>query len=466
MPLNEIPAEDIVPARADEAVPAASAAATGNPSELPMPVAGAHAGPADSAKAPRFYYGYWLVGVAFVAQFVSVGSQNYVIGSFLKPMTTELGWSRADFQLSRTVGQFVLAFIGFFIGGYVDRHGGRRLMQLGTVVLGIALFASSWVQTEWQWLLLNGIAVTAGAALAGNLVVNITLSKWFVTQRGRMVGLASMGVSSAGVFLTPAATILVDGVGWRMAWRVLAVAAVAIMLPLSFMMRRAPEDHGLHPDGRTDAEIAAGAGRAAAIDFASSMTRSEAIRTRTFYLIVFGFGLGALSIGVMLAQTIPYMTDAGYSRTVASLMITLTSIPALLTKPLWGYLGERMSAAKLLAIGFITNAVSLVIIVLAVRSHTDPMIYFGFLVLGFGWGGLIPLQEVVWADYFGRRYLGAVRSAGLPLSLIISASAPFLTTIYFDHVGNYDGAFLTVAVLAVVATVLVLMSKRPIRTGP
>jgi MFS family permease len=411
----------------------------------------------------KFYYGYWLVAVAFVAQFVSVGSQNYVIGSFLKPMTTDLGWTRADFQLSRTVAQFVTAFIGFFIGAYVDRNGGRRLMLIGIAVLGVAMFATSWVQNEWQWLLLNGIALTAGASLAGNFVVNVTLSKWFVTQRGRMVGLASMGVSSAGVFLTPAATVLVDGVGWRMAWRILAVAAVVIMIPVSLMMRRAPEDYGLHPDGRSDAEVAMGAGRAAAADFASSLTRNEAIRTRSFYLIVFGFGFGVLSSPVMLAQTIPYMTDAGYSRNMASLMITLTSIPALVTKPLWGYLGERMAPSKLIAIGFLTSAIALVIIVFAVKAHTNSMVYTGFFLLGFGWGGLIPLQEVVWADYFGRRYLGAVRSAGLPLSLLISASAPFLTTIYFDRVGNYDGAFLAAAGLAVLATVLVLMSKRPDR---
>ena len=421
---------------------------------------------ASVANTPRFFYGYWLVGVAFVAQLVSVGSQNYVIGAFLKPMTTDLGWSRSEFQLSRTVGQFVLAFVGFFIGSYVDRHGGRRLMRIGIIILGISLFATSFVQNEWQWLALNGVAVTAGAALAGNFVVNVTLSKWFVTKRGRMIGLASMGVSTAGVFLPPASTALVDGVGWRMAWRIIAIAAVAIVFPLSFLMRRAPEDHGLHPDGKTDADHAAGAGSVAAADFASSMTRHEAVRTKSFYLIVIGFGLGVVSIPVMLAQTIPFMTDAGYSRTFASFMITVTSIPALVTKPLWGYLGEHMASAKLIAIGFMTSGIALIVIVLTVRTQANIGVYTGFLLLGFGWGGLIPLQEVVWADYFGRRYLGAVRSAGLPLSLVISASAPFLTTIYFDRVGNYDGAFFSLSVLAAVASVLVLMSKRPARPDP
>ncbi len=409
------------------------------------------------------YYGYYLVVVAFIAQFVSAGSQNYITGPFLTPMTTELDWSRSEYQLSRTIGQFVMAGIGLYVGGLVDRKGGRVLMQVGAVVLGISLFATSFVQNQWEWWLVNGLAITSGAALIGNLVVNVTLSKWFVEKRGRVVGFSSMGVSFAGVFLVPATTVLVDSVGWRTAWQVLGVAIFLLIFPVSFLMRRAPEDYGLHPDGKSAAEVARGGGQAAATDFASSMTRSQALRTSSFYLIVFAYGFGALSIGVMLAQTIPYMTDAGYSRTFAALMITLTSIPAMLTKPVWGYLVDKIDARALSATGFLINAVSMVAIVFAVRSGSHSAVFASYTLLGFGWGGLIPLQEVVWGSFYGRRYLGSVRSAGLPFSLIVGASAPSITTLYFDKIGNYDGAFLAIAGFAILATVLILLARKPAR---
>jgi sugar phosphate permease len=336
-------------------------------------------------------------------------------------------------------------------------------MQCGAVVLGLALVATSFVQAQWQWLLVNGLAVTAGAALIGNLVVNVTLSKWFVEKRGRVVGFSSMGVSFAGVFLVPATTTLVDVVGWRTAWQVLGVAIFLVIFPVSFLMRRAPEDYGLHPDGKSAAEIARGGGQAAAADFASSMTRSQALRTPSFYLIVFAYGFGALSIGVMLAQTVPYMTDAGYSRTFAAFMISLTSIPAMFTKPLWGWLVDKIDARALSATGFLINAVAMVAIVLSVRSGSEPAVLASYFLLGFGWGGLIPLQEVVWASFFGRRYLGSVRSAGLPFSLIVGASAPYVTTLYFDRIGNYDGAFLAIAGFAILATLLILSARKPSR---
>ncbi|MEX0782302.1 MAG: MFS transporter [Dehalococcoidia bacterium] len=416
---------------------------------------------------PRIYYGYWLISAAFVAQFVSVGAQNYVIGAFLKPMTTDLDWTRSEFTISRTVGQFVMAFTGFFIGARVDRNGGRALMLVGITILASSLFALSYTESLWQWIVLNGLALTAGAAMIGNLVVNVTLSKWFVEKRGLAVGLASMGVSFAGVALTPAMTAVIDEWGWRAAWRVLGIGSAILIIPVAFVMRRAPEDHGLHPDGKSAEQVAAGMGAKASADFASSMTRQQALHTPAFYLLVLAFGLFGVTIGVMLLQTIPFMTDAGYSRGTASLMITLASIPALISKPFWGWAIDKTDAKRLASISAFITGIALIVITLAVHVTADPVVYFGFFLLGCGWGGMIPLQEVIWATFFGRRYLGAVRSAGLPFSLVLGAGAPLIVSIYFDRVGNYDGALYTVACLNLLAAILILFLPKPSRgDGP
>jgi len=409
------------------------------------------------------YFGWWLVGAAFTAQLISVGAQNYVFGTFQTPMTEELGWTRSQFVLARLIGMALFAVTGLFIGSYVDRHGGRRLMRVGITVLATAMVLQSYVQELWQWWFLNGVVLTSGAAMTGNLVVNVTLSKWFVEKRGRAVGWASMGVSFAGILITPLASLLIDEVGWRSAWRLLAVAAVLVIVPISFLMRRTPEDHGLYPDGKTAEEVAQGGGERAARDFASSMTRGQAVRTRAFYFIVFAFGLGILSIGTVLINGIPFMENAGYSRTTGALMITIASIPSMMTKPIWGFLLDRGDVRRMSVFGFVVTAISLVAIVLSAQQNADLVLYGSFFMLGVGWGGFIPLQEVVWATYFGRRYLGAVRSAGMPFALGLSATAPFATAFYYDRVGNYDGAFLAEAFLALLAIGLIGLAGKPQR---
>ncbi len=386
-----------------------------------------------------------------------------MFGAFQTPMTTELDWSSSQYVAARTIGMALFALTGLLIGTYVDRNGGRRLMRIGAVILGVAMLGQSFVQELWQWWLLNGVILTSGAAMTGNLVVNVTVAKWFVELRGRASGIASMGVSFAGISITPFATLLIDEVGWREAWRWLALGAVLILIPVSFLMRRTPEDHGLYPDGKSAEEVASGGGARAADDYATSMTRAQAVRTRSFYLIVSAFGLGVLSVGVILINAIPYMEDAGYSRTTAALMITVVSIPAMLTKPVWGYLIDRVDAKQMSMVGFVVSGISLMFLVASVRAQADLLVYTAFFALGVGWGGLIPLQEVVWASFYGRRYLGAVRSAGMPFSLLLSASGPLLAAAYFDRVGNYDGAFLAVAAAALAGAVLLGLASKPSR---
>jgi MFS transporter, OFA family, oxalate/formate antiporter len=414
---------------------------------------------------PRIYYGNWLVLAGFVTQFVSVGAMNYAIGAFMLPMTTELGWSRAEFILPRSLGQFVMAFTGFYVGSLVDRRGARPFMLFGLSVLTLALFALSLVQAWWQWVVLNGVVLTIGAALIGSLVVNVTLSKWFVEKRGQAIAWSSMGVSFAGIGVTPAVTRVIDTFGWRTGWQVMAAATLLLTLPAALMMRRAPEDHGLYPDGKTGAQLAAGGGARAQADFDTSVTRQQALRMPTFYLLVFAFSMFQVLIPVVLFQTIPFMTDAGYSRATAALMITIASVPALLTKPVWGWMIDRMNPKPLAAFSVALSGAALIMIVFSVQARSEIWEYVAFLLLGVGWGGTIPMQEVIWASYFGRRYLGAVRSAALPFALILGAGGPLAVAHYHDTVGNYDGAFLVVAGMSIVAGVLILtLPRRAIRS--
>ncbi len=410
---------------------------------------------------PDVFYGYYLVAAAFIAQFVSIGVISYVHGPFMLPMIEELGWTRAEFTISRSISQIVMGVAGFFIGAHVDRLGARPLMLCGMVVLAVALTAHSLVTELWHWLLLNGAVATLGCALIGNLVVNITMAKWFVEKRGQVVAWAAMGVSLGGVIITPGSIYLIDELGWRSAWLVLAVFFTLLLIPAALVMRRAPEDHGLHPDGRSQADVEQGKTHKAAMDLARSMTRAEALRTSSFYIMVLAFGLFTINIIVMLLQTVPYLTDAGFSRNEAALAIVFATFPSMVSKPIWGFFIDRLAAKPLAALGAAVTGLALLAVVFAVQAGTLFWIYTAFVFLGLGWGGMIPLQEVIWGSFFGRRHLGAVRSAGLPITLLISASAPVLVSYYKDMTGTYDGAILSIAICNLVSALLILSLRPP-----
>lgn len=412
-------------------------------------------------KEGRVYYGYWLIGAAFLAQFVAMGTYSYLLGSFMIPMTHELGWSRADFTFTRTIGQFVMAAVGVIIGVQVDRHGARPVMLLGTTILVLALIAHGWVESLWSWWLLNGVALSAGCAMLGNLVVNVTLSKWFVVNRGKAVAWAAMGVSLGGILLTPAVTAIIDTQGWRQAWLWVAAFVAVFSYPVALIMRRAPEDYGWRPDGLSDAELDQGGGAQADEEDSRTFTRAQALRTVSFYGLVVAFGFFLINIVVLLLQTVPYLTDNGFSRTQAAGALAVASIPALISKPVWGYLIDRMQVKPLAAGSAAVTGLALFLITAAVQSQNLFLVMLAFTVLGFGWGGMIPMQEVIWARFFGRRHLGAIRGAGMPFALALGALAPWAVSLYHDHFQSYFGALLIVAALNTSAGVLLWLVPEP-----
>jgi MFS transporter, OFA family, oxalate/formate antiporter len=418
--------------------------------------------PSEGGRRPRIYYGYYIVGIAFLAQLISAGSQTYVAGVFLKPMTEDLDWSRTEFTLAQTIGRFIMAFFGIFVGTMLDRGYARRMMFVGTTILGAGLLMTSYVTELWQWMLLRGLLFTVGAAMVGNLVVNVTLSKWWVERRGRMIGISAMGVSTAGVVLPLILTPVVDEYGWRVGWRVLALIAMGLIYPVSFFMRSTPEEHGLHPDGKSSEEMATSAGDMARADFANSLTRSQALRTATMYQIVVAFGVSGVGLGTMLFTTIPFTTDAGFSRSTAAAMLAFAvALPAALSKPVWGSLMDYFPPKLLAALSFLIAAAGMAVIVLAAQAQATVILASGFVLVGIGLGGQIPIQEMIWASYFGRRHLGSVRSAAMPMTLFFGAGGPLIVQYYYDQVGNYDGAFYAVGAAWVLAAGLVMLVRKP-----
>ncbi len=413
------------------------------------------------AQRPRIFYGWWIVLGAIVAQFVAIGMQVSVSGVFLVPMTEDLGWSRSEFTLATTAGNAISAGIGFFIGVYVDRFGARPLMVIGATIIGAALMAVSRVEELWQFVLLRGVIFAIGFTMVGNLVVNVTVSKWFVRRRGWAISMASLGVSAAGIFMPLIMIPLVDTIGWRDAWIVLGLSVWVLVYPVAMVMRRQPEDHGLLPDGAIEGESDPAQIAEAARDFAESLTRNQAMRTSAMWLLVVAFGFAQVGLISLLFHSIPFLTDSGFSRPQAALLVSAQGTAALLSKFLWGWWMQRFSPKSLAALTFVISGAAVLGMVPAAQSGSFEAMFALFVLWGLGIGGMLPLSEFIWAAYFGRRHLGAVRGAAMPLTILFTIPGPLLAASYVDAVGTYDGAIVTFGLLWFVGAALVMLSRPP-----
>ena len=413
---------------------------------------------------PRIYWGWWIFAAAIVGQFVTIGFAAQVTGVFLKPMTEELGWTRSEFVLASSLGFGIGGLSGFFVGPLIDRYGARPIMLAGAAVGGLALVAVSQVESLWQFILVRGALTQVGLFMVGPFVVNTTLSKWFVINRGRVIALASLGGSLGGVIPPLAFTEVVDRWGWETGWVVMGVATLVLMLPCSLVMRRQPEDYGLLPDGKTGDEEQTARELAQLeelrSDYANSYTRGEAMRTRAMWLLVFGFALAVAGVASVYSHAIPFMTDVGYTRSQAAFAFAMQGGVAMASKFFWAWAMQTRSPRILTVLTIAMMGVALALLIPAADASLGALLVV-FALFGFGVGGMFPLFEFVWAWSFGRRHIGAVRSTGFPISVAIAVTGPILTGFYFDSVGDYRGAFFTLAVVLALGAALVLSSRKP-----
>ena len=409
------------------------------------------------------FYGWYIVAVAVLAQFVTGGTQAYAISVFVKPMTEDLGWTRGSFSSVQTVSTVVMGVAGFFIGGLVDRRGPRVLLLGGGILAGFALCAISWVQEPWQFWLLRGIGQTLGAAMAGNMVVNVTVAKWFVARRGMAIAIASLGFSLGGVLLTPLTSVVVEMYGWRTAWVVLGVMVWIGTIPSVLVIRRSPESMGLEPDGMTanQAQAYAQNKRTASSTPEVQWTRPEALRTSAIWLVIAAYGLGTVGIGALFLHLVPFLIDMGFGSGTSTILFGVQAWASLISKPVWGVLMDRFHARYLSAFGFALCAVTLLFMFAAASTHSVWIVGALLFVYGFGIGGIIPLQETVWASYFGREHLGSIRSIGMPFTIIFGGGGPLLAGVMYDRTGSYGSAFVGFAVVQMIGVVLLLLAAPP-----
>ncbi|HWO41988.1 MAG TPA: MFS transporter, partial [Candidatus Eisenbacteria bacterium] len=211
-------------------------------------------GARTTAKA-RFFYGWVIVAVGFFAHIASAFSISSTLSVFLKPLSHDLGLSRGGFSLIRSGEILLSAAAAPFVGTLLDRHGGRWLMAAGGLISGLGFLLLGQARDFWQFAIVRWLLISPGDTLMGSMVVNVSISQWFVRRRGRALALAGMGHGLAKVCMPVAAASLILTVGWRGAWVVFGLVTLALVVaPSLLLMKRRPEDMGLLPDGATSAE--------------------------------------------------------------------------------------------------------------------------------------------------------------------------------------------------------------------
>ena len=391
---------------------------------------------------------------------MAMGSLNF--GLFIKPMGDELGIGRAFFGWAQTARQVSSSVTSPTVGWLLDRFGSRILLPVAAVITGGAMIALAFINSSWQLVALFAVMGLVGMSGPGALVTSVPILKWFVRRRGAAVAFVGLGIPVGAMIFVPLTQYFIDAWGWRTAWIVLAILGISIIVPLSLIfLRRRPEDMDLLPDGlppRAKTVNAVDTSDEPLEELEISWTARNAMRTLPFWSLVVGFSMVALAIGTVAVHRIAAFMDRGLDPTLVSIATAFDAVCAGVATFAFGMLVRWVSVRILGAIGFCLLGLASVMTIYA--DYTSLM-FVSMAVFGLGIGGMMFLQNFVWADYFGREYVGSIRGVVAPITLTVGGIGPPLAGYVRDWTGSYNPVWWGGVCLMFLAALVILATTAP-----
>ena len=414
----------------------------------------------------RIFYGWGIVGVSVLVSFAQVPMYGPVLSVFVNPIHQDMGWSHFEISAAFTAGSLFGSLLSSIVGGQLDRYGARAAVVVAGMIVTGALVGLAVMQEVWQFWGLFGVGRTA--ALVGiNLGTSVAVGNWFVRKRGRAISFLGIGLRS-GQALMPLVLItpIIIAYSWRHAYMVLAVVTfVLIVVPAWLFIRRRPEDFGLLPDGDAPdvAPTATGDSRPVVQDVEESFTLQEARKTMAFWLITIAVMMVVFAQTSVNLHAVASVIDRGVSESLSGAFVFIIMGTAALSAYGWGALMDRVHVRWVTAVATIFSGAAMVVIIFA---DNLPLAVTFAVLFGLGTGGWTLAQTLLFANYFGRRHLGAIRGLSQVLSGPLGAAGPFLAGGIRTYTGSYELSFIIFFAALVVVFLALVLARPPRRRQP
>lgn len=394
---------------------------------------------------------HWRLLLAATAGVIcsSVVLPFYTIGTLLKPVTAEFGWTRAEFQSAILFSATLGALAGPLVGWLIDRHGSRRIALTGLVGLSLGFFAAASMDGQ-LWVF---YAAYACMALLGAGTTPITWTRAvgaaFSRRRGLALGLALSGTGLCAMGAPLFTVWLLEEVGWRGAYVGLGLLPLLLAGPLVLWGFR-----------ETGGGNAAAPGPAAA---AEGIGVREALRGYRFWVLLLSVFLAYMAVSGIGPNIVPALTDKGRSPTEAALLQGVYGFSIIGARILVGLLLDRFWAPAVACVSLLLPVVGCLLLV---DATTLPWQVLAMALIGFAAGAELDLMSYLAARYFGMRHYGAIYALLYAALAVCSGTAPALFALVQDRSGSYDAAFAGAAVLFLLSSLVVLALGRYPRFEP
>lgn len=400
-------------------------------------------------KSYRFYYGWVILAVSFLTLFLALGFR-FSFGVFYVAILGEYGWGRGETAAAFSLAMLINALFAPVSGTLIDRFSPRKLFPFGAIFLIIGLVAASRITAIWHLYLFFGVVVSIGINTVGFGPHAALIPKWFIRKRGLASGIVLSGIGLGIMVLAPLCEFMINTVGWRSAFLILAGGILGLVVPATALFqRRSPEEVGQYPDG---IDPGSNEVHASQMERSPKETRSShlpeqwtfkaAIGTKAFWWMALAPFCNGFVANTLVVHQTAHMVDLGYSLALAALLVGLVGLLMAVGGIFFGFLSDRVGREMGFTLGSSASFVG-VLLFLLVRDTSSPWMVYAFAILyGLGHGALGPTSISALGDLFPGNSLGRIM-ATLSIEFGLGgALGPYLAGYFYDQRGSYFIPFL------------------------
>lgn len=415
-----------------------------------------------------FHFGWMIVGFSFITLALVYGIW-YAYSVFFVALLKEFGWSRSIGAGAFSLFIIVSSLIGPFVGNMVHSAGPRKVILGGSFVLGIGLILCSLIQTWWQLYLFFGFITAVGLGAVG-WVPNITLIQlWFKEKRGLPIGIISSGVGTGILFCVPSIQYLIDQVGWRTTYRIMAIFIPLIVISMAIaFLKRPPQTTPFYPIEKKIPSAVIKNPLVVDEAWASqSWTVRRAMTTKQFRLLGLSFFLSSSINQSIFTHQVAFFVDHGLQALLASYIVGFVGIVSIGSKILWGVLSDKIGREITYTIGMTCSIFGMITLIVFGIFPSPGLTYFYSVFFGMGYAVIAALPPLIIADLFEGHAYGGIFGTIMMLSGLGGASGAWFAGFIYDRTGSYVPVFIIMAVFALFSCLNVWQAApRKIRRVP
>ena len=401
----------------------------------------------------------WIQLLLGLVCMIVISSPQYVWALFTQPLTTGLGASLPELQITFSILIVVQTFLSPWQGVLVDRFGPRLLLSIGVLVTGLswilAAQASSLTTLYLTYGLLGGVGTSiVYVGVIGHMV------QWFPDKRGLATGLVAAGYGVGALLTTfPIATVLRESTyddalmrfglifgivglvaaqglrrpdaGWQMAWNQRARAATRVSTT--------PID----------------------------LSPIQMLGTRIFWLMFVMMTMMSTTGLMVTSQMGAFTRDFGMASVLVwglpllPLALSLDRITNGATRPFFGWVSDRYGRENTMLIAFALEGTAMTLWLLS-REHAVLFVLLSGLVF-FGWGEIFSLFPSTLTDTFGTRHATANYGCLYMAQGIGSVLGGPVAALLHDSTGSWIPVFAVVIAMDFTTAALAIRVLKPMR---